>query len=298
MSILSRFFGRKAEESDHHGLVAIEREQAPALTVLFSTPYVVDAEALTTTLRGLDASLQQARVEVDAALSQEGRLFGLLGWGEHVVQLVGFAAPMPADALEACVAPAHYSQEDKAVARSHQAHIILYYAGASDDVWAQYAALTAVAGALAQQGAVIVVNEAAHTSLPLAVLRDPEVLADYMGFIESLPLLLLFCGLVKYEVAGTAGVWMRTFGAEYFGLPNFAALAAGHDEGRRYSDIFENVLFYLHDSGAQMVAGNTMQIGENEFFRLRAPAEAEYFLQDDAPLLVADIIGAGEINVG
>ena len=162
---------------------------------------------------------------------------------------------------------------------------------------AQYTALTAVAGALVPWGAVTVVNEAAHTSLPLVVLRDPEVLADYIGFIESLPLLLLFCGLVKYEVAGTSGVWMRTFGAEYFGLPNFAALATGHDEGQRYSDIFENVLFYLYDTGAQMVVGNTMQIGENEFFRLRAPSAAEYFLQDEAPLLVADIIGADEINV-
>jgi len=91
------------------------------------------------------------------------------------------------------------------------------------------------------------------------------------------------------------GVWMRTYGSDAFGLPDFAALATGHHEGQRYMDIFNNVLGYLIQSGAQMEAGHTMQIGETEFMRLREPAEAEYYLQGPGPVLVAEIIAASEV---
>lgn len=60
-------------------------------------------------------------------------------------------------------------------------------------------------------------------------------------------------------------------------------------------DIFNNVLGYLMQSGAQMEAGHTMQIGEAEFMRLREPAEAEYFLHGSKRVLVAEIIAASEI---
>ncbi|KAF1003010.1 MAG: hypothetical protein GAK36_00338 [Pseudomonas sp.] len=107
---------------------------------------------------------------------------------------------------------------------------------------------------------------------------------------------MLFYGFDKYEVEGVAGVWMRTYGAQAYGLPDFAALAEGHHEGERYSGVFNNILAYLRQSGAAMAAGHTMQIGETTYMKLREPAENEYYLQGPGTTLVAELIESDQVN--
>ena len=53
---------------------------------------------------------------------------------------------------------------------------------------------------------------------------------------------------------------------------------------------------YLLQSGAEMDAGHTMQIGENAYLKLREPDEPEYFLQGPGRTLVAEIIAEDQIN--
>ncbi|SEJ90816.1 MULTISPECIES: DUF4261 domain-containing protein [unclassified Variovorax] len=296
MSIFSRFFGRKDEPADAGALVANpDLEDPVALTVLFPDAQKIDIAALGQALRAYHRSTGDARCEVSP---DPGAFIALVGWRKHVVRLVGFDAPMPADALEACVAPAHYPQELKAQVRAHRGHVILYYAGREASVLEQYVALATVAGALARLGALAVVNEAARTSMPAAVFdADAETGngGDSIELLRELDLPALYCGFVKYEVEGVQGVWMRTHGADRFGHPDFAVLAEGHHEGQTYFQLFGNVLRYLVDSGAEMGAGHTMQVGEDRFMRLRAPAETEYFLDGPGTVMVAEMIGADEI---
>ncbi|MET1076777.1 MAG: DUF4261 domain-containing protein [Pseudomonas sp.] len=298
MSLLSRFFGKLGapQTAGQAGpLVANPAIENPLSLILLFADLRLDAQALQQQLRAFDRSMAAALVEFEPDFPAEQPI-GLAGWGPHVIKLIGFAAPMPADALEACVAPAHYPAELKDQARAHRAHVILYYAGDATSALDQYLALAAVAGALSHLGAQIVVNETANTSLPAQMLADPESKGKHLKLLQALPLLMLFCGFVKYEVEGTPGVWMRTYGADRFGLPNFAALAEGHDQGQWYFEIFGNVLGYLQTSGAQMGEGHSMQVGEDKFFRLRAPNPTEYFLNDAKGLWVAEIIGADQIN--
>ena len=60
--------------------------------------------------------------------------------------------------------------------------------------------------------------------------------------------------------------------------------------------MFNNIMGYLRESGAELAAGHTMQIGENAFMKLRDPAEEEYYLDGPGQVLVAEIITADEIN--
>ncbi|WP_175777206.1 DUF4261 domain-containing protein [Burkholderia anthina] len=294
MSLISRFFGRKDAPDNAAELVAAADIDNPlSVAVVFDGPLQVDIDTLTAALRAYHPSMQQARVETEPTLEQ---VFGLAGWGNHVVRLVGFDAPYPSDALEACVAPAHYGQDLKQQVRASRSHVILYYAGHEANPLDQYVALAAVAGALAAQNGLAVLNERAHTSLPAGVF-DAKALGDEsLEVLREIPLNLFFCGFVKYEVEGTEGVWMRTYGADVFGLPDFGALAAGHHEGERYSGIFNNVMHYLLQSGARMHAGETMQVGSETFMKLREPLEHEYYLQGPAQVLVAELISADEIN--
>ena len=299
MSIFSRFFGKSdADDSaDGQRLVANPKIERPlSLQVLFAEPAVLDPDRLTEALRTYHRSMSAIRCEIDTALAREGKVFGLVGWGKHVVRCVGFDLPMPSKAVEACVAPSHYPEELKQRARAHEAHLILYYAGYDESALEQYVALAAVAGVLAQFGAIVVLNESGRTSLPASVLSGSDLRGDIMDLLRALPLPVLYCGFVKHEVEGIPGVWMRTYGASLLGLPDLAAHAAGHQEGQRYFDMFNNMFAYLLRSGARFSAGHTMQIADREYLRVRTPSEGEQFLRGDTELLVVDVMGPDEIN--
>jgi hypothetical protein len=296
MSLFSRFFGRK-DTDDLAGaqLLANPDIKAPlSLQVLFPETCRLDAGQLIGAFKSYHRSMSDVRCEIDSELNREGNLFGMIGWGKHVIRLVGFDRPYPAEALEARVAPSHYTQELKRRARLHKAHVILYYAGRESSPFEQYVALAAAAGVMAWLGAIVVLNESGHTSFPAAALSDSDSDGDALDLLRALPLAILFCGFVKYEVEGTPGVWMRTYGAPLLGLPDLAAHATGHAEGQRYFDMFENIFRYLRESGARLAVGHTMQI-EDEYLRFRAATTEEWFLES-AALLVTEMIGANEIN--
>lgn len=298
MSLFSRFFGKSdADDSGDGQLVANPKIEHPlSLQVLFPEPCPLDPHRLVKAFKSYHPSMSKVRCEIDPALNREGKVFGMVGWEKHVVRCVGFDLPMPAEAVEACVAPSHYPQELKRRARAHKAHVILYYAGYEPSPVEQYVALAATAGVLARLGAIVVLNESGRTSFPASALSGSDSDGDIMDLLRTLPLLILYCGFVKYEVEGIPGVWMRTYGAPLLGLPDFAAHAAGHHEGQRYFDIFDSVFGYLRVSGAQLAAGHTMQIGEQECLRVRLPTKEETFLESEGKLLVAEIIGTDEIN--
>ncbi|MGN6659704.1 MAG: DUF4261 domain-containing protein [Achromobacter mucicolens] len=294
MSIFSRFFGRNEESADSAALLANPDIAQPlSLQVLFAEPLAITEAALADALRAYHPTMAKARAEIAPDMPE---FLGMAGWDKHVVRLVGFNAPYPKDALEACVAPSHYPAAMKDEVRAHASHIILYYAGFETDPLEQYVALAAVAGALTGFKALAVLNEHAHTSLPAGVFAAESLGEESMDLLRTLPLNMLYCGFVKYEVEGVQGVWMRTYGGDAFGLPDFAALAAGHDEGEVYSTTFNNIMSYMLESGAELAAGHTMQIGEDAYMKLREPAQEEYFLDGPGQVLVAEIISADQIN--
>jgi hypothetical protein len=126
MGILTRFFGKEPQADDRGGdLVANRKTRHPlSLQVLFKEKFTPDAGRLTEAMRSYHISMKRARFEIDPGLLERGTVIGLAGWGKHTVQLVGFDGPMPADAVERCVAPLHYGQELKAQVRRHASHVL------------------------------------------------------------------------------------------------------------------------------------------------------------------------------
>ncbi|WP_333983283.1 DUF4261 domain-containing protein [Ectopseudomonas khazarica] len=295
MSIFSRFFGRRDDAAAEPARLVANpaSEGRVSLQVLFPAALQLDQDELTRVLRAYHPEMAAASCEVSDEVEQ---FFALAGWGEHVVRLLGFDAPFPAQSLESCVAPAHYPQALKDEVRAHASHVLLYYAGHDDDPLEQYVVLAAVAGALAHFGAIAVLNESGRTSLPAAIFNDQGLGRESLDVLRGMPLTALYCGFVKYDVEGVQGTWMRTYGGGVFGIADFAVLAEGHHEGERYSELFDNVMSYLLSSGAQMAPGHTLRVGEDAFMRLRAPLAEEYFLDGPDPLLVAEIIAAHEAN--
>lgn len=296
MGIFERFFGRR----DANAKAQPPSEQATrdaravptSLQLLFAESFALDAEGMTATLRAFHPSMSQGTCELDPALVANGTPLGLFSWAGHAVKLIGFDAPMPAASVEACVEGAHYGQELKARARAHRAHLLLFYAGAAEDQLEQYVALAAVAGVLAGHGALVVLNEAARTSLPAAALGRDEDDDDESALerLQSLPIPLLYAGFLKLEVEGREGIWMRTWGSFTLGLPDLAFHAEGHQQGRDTLEWFGSILSYLHGSGASLAPGHTMDVADGVTLRCRAPAPDEGFLSSEGAMLVVERI--------
>jgi hypothetical protein len=297
MSIYNRFFGNRESEDAPDDLVAgPRRDDSPALQVLFADGIRFDPAAVTQAIRAYHPSMAKGRCEVAGELNQDGKLFGLAGWGEHVIQMVGFDLPMPKDAVELCVAPSHYAQPLKEQARAHKSHVLLWYAGREESVVEQFVALAALAGVLEGFGAIAVLNESAHTSLPAAALSGKGIRGDMLEQLRSLPLPVVYCGFVKYDIPNDTHVWMRTYGAYVLGLPDFAAYANGHHEGQRYFDMFDNIMRYMLSTGNRLAAGHTMQIGDDDYLGCRAPTKDEPWLESQGEMLVVEVIRADEVN--
>src|SRR5262245_14185765 len=111
MSVYNRFFGKRESDDRADDLLAGKKaDDSPALQVLLANEFKIDPAAVTKAMRAYHPSMAKARCELADKLNQDGTLFGLAGWGKHVIQLVGFDLPMPKDAVEVCVAPSHYPQ--------------------------------------------------------------------------------------------------------------------------------------------------------------------------------------------
>lgn len=301
--LLDRFFGKGVPRLGGPPVANPRLADPIGLQLLFDDVFALDANEVTLALRDYHPDMAEATAELfyvppkPGAPADEPSIMGLLAWERHVVKLVGFTSPMPADAVKACVQPAHFDAQFKKLAYEHKSHVMLYYAGYELDPLEQYVALAAAAGSLAYFGASFVLNETARTAIPAAVLHPHEEDAgDMFGALRGFPLPLLYCGLVKMEVEGEPGVWMRTYGAHRFGLPDLAYRAAGHNETPFCFELFGNLLSYLRTSGKHFAPDDTIRIADDAYLRLRARTTNEWYLESEGEMLVADRIGANEAN--
>jgi len=301
MDLIARFFGKVSPDEVAPGeLVARKISSQPlSLQLLVGTPLELDEDGLTLALRSYHRDLESATVELlnlgevakqSPAFREETSLIGLIGWGDHVVQLVGIDAPMPDAVLETCLRPAHIPLDLKQRATTHKSHILLYYVGRENDPLEQYVALAAVSAALAKFDAMFVLNESGHTAQTVGmIIPDPENPdEDTLAMLRAMPIPLLYSGFVKIEIDGMPGVWVRTYGNHMLGLPDFAMLTAGHQEGSNAFEIFSSVLTYLRESKAKFAVGHSMQLGDKTFMKLRAPTAEEYFLESEGTMFVAE----------
>jgi hypothetical protein len=299
MSIFQRFFGKEdADNQEPEGILVanpdLEIESTLSLQLLFSGNIPVDVDQIIRAMQQLNPSMSDAQCDLEAGLAGEDKAFGLAGWGEHVIQIVGFDCPMPGDVVERCVQCSPYPDEVKEQGLAHQGHMMLWYRGYDMTPLNQYVALGMLAGALAEFGAVVTLNESACASVPAALMTDaakdsePEI-------IRYLPLNLLYCGVIQTEFEDGQR-WTRSVGANLLNLPDFALRVLEQDHVARFYQFIGDILPYLLDSDATLEPGHTMQVDEEIFIRVNNPTGNDEFFKSDGTLLVMEFIAADEIN--
>ena len=299
MNVFSRFFGKHDSDDESQELVAnpdLGTDNTLSLQILFAGQIPTDSDEITRAMQKLHPSLSGAKCDLEAGLTgdDEDQAFGLAGWGEHVIQILGFDIPMPAESVDRCISCGPYPDEVKQQATAHQGHLILWYRGYDKEPLNQYVALGKLAGVLAQFGAVVVMNESSCGSVPAALMTDASREKDEQ-VIRYLPLNLLYCGIVRYE-SEAGDDWTQTVGGRLLGLPDLALHVTESDHGARFYDFVSDIFPYLLNSKSTLNPGHTMQIDENVFIRLKSPTASQAFLEATGELLVMEFIAADEIN--
>lgn len=305
MDLKERFFGKGTPEPGGLPVANLAWTDPPSFQLLFSAPLGLDVDALTLALREYHPELAAATAELvrvpapppmPGGVAGPPGVMGLIGWGRHVIKVVGFDAPMPASALDRAVKVAHYDSSFKEAAYQHTSHVLLYYAGYEPDVLEQFVALAATAAALARFGAIVTLNEDAHTSVPApALLPHEEDGGDTLRAMRTLPLLFLYAGMVVIEPEGENGIWVRTYGCSAFSLPDLVIRPGPDDQGPGIFNLFNNILAHMRERGVTFLPGDVVQAGSGGSLRVREPAAHEWFLErDEGRLLVLEPADEGK----
>jgi hypothetical protein len=93
---------------------------------------------------------------------------------------------------------------------------------------------------------------------------------------------------VKLDVGDAERPWVRTFAAHRLGLPDLAQHLGGHDQTSRAFRVFAGMLGYLRQSGERFEPGDGIDLGEDGKLWLRAPTEAEWYLESEGTMLVVE----------
>jgi uncharacterized protein DUF4261 len=298
MDLKDRFFGKGSPEPGGLPVANVAWPDPPSFQLLYPGLLEINADQLQESLRDYHAELARATSELIRISTPQPfperaggspALLGLIAWGRHVVKMVGFDAPMPASVLDRTVGPAHYDPAIKEAAYAHASHILLFYAGYDPDVLEQHVALAAAAAALARFGAIVTLNETAHASVPAPVLLPHEEDGgDTLQAMRSLPLPLLYCGMVVIEPEGESGIWVRTYGCRVFKLPDLAIRPGLADEGQAIFELISNLLAHMRNQGVSFLAGDTIRAGDGRSLRVREPEPHEWFLKSEGRLLVVE----------
>lgn len=263
------------------------------LQLLLDRPVPTDEAAIAEAVRLFHPDLASATVElIDASrlpqppeLGGEGppaKTLGLISWGNHIVKLAGFDAPMPTGPLSRTLAHTLFVPNDlKSIAAKHVSHLLLDYAGSESDPLLRFVAVAAVVGALANFGGIVALNEEARGCVPAAALQPEDDREDIFDVLKQLPLPYLYAGFAKMELSDPPGkVWYRTFLNSRFGLPNFAKTGT-HEEFTNTFQLFSAMSNYLRESKLDVIPGETIRVDEERYFVARAPTGAEWFLDSE-----------------
>ena len=264
-----------------------------SLQMLFFEAPEPDAEFLANALRGIPG-LESVRCEIstDTSIIQgtgpKLSHLGLVEWGQHAIKFLLSPESMPYGPVESCVGPALIPPPMKVDAKQHQAHALLYYAGTETDAMERFAALCAVAGALARPDGIVVLNEEARSAVPAFDLIPDEgenALETYL----NLPIPYLLGGFTKMDAGDAERPWVRTFANHRLNLPNFARQLNSHGETAAAFQLFSGMLGYLRTMGETFTAGDVVDLGDGPKLRLREPLDSEWFLESTGSMLVIEV---------
>lgn len=251
-----------------------------ALTLFFDKLPTIDPVRHAAEIAAAEQGLAPTDVNLEVLASADSGSVTHITFENHVIKLVGIAAPLPPKVYELELANAHLKPTDKPHIAAHQAHMIAYYEEGPGKGVERVIALYKIAYALREDGLRGVLFG------PTWMIQTPNLLANLFnmdtlnGFRRSpAELMAIWLGYVKFAKPDGSW-WLATKGGEVYGVPNFAYLVRSLNEADDVLRLFGDIITYLYRSNNRMAAGHTMQLGDAQL-RLRNTYEYIEYLGED-----------------
>lgn len=190
--------------------------------------------------------------------------------------------PLPLDLQRQTIETSFWSENEKALLRQHQAHL-LYETPIDGDPIETF--LRAYRAAAETPHAIGIANPISHTAHHIRWAQ--RIFADGLeSTARETPPLHLWTGLIPVEVEvsladllqeRTTALWLRTAGYELFGLPNLAHPIADVRETGWVHSLFELLFDWMYFDGRPLEVGDAIEV----------PERGRYLIEDFMPSVLA-----------
>jgi uncharacterized protein YegJ (DUF2314 family) len=271
-----------------------EKESAPSpfSILLFDKLPKVDADRIAATISAIEPLNGSVSVEVEAE-SKDG-FVAYVSFGDHRVQLVGLNAPVPEGTIQHTIPCSQFKPDLTKPMSKHRTQVVCYYHGTNADMTERLVALHKIAQAFLNAGLLGTLDPDAWNCMPRMVVEKvtPTMLRACM---EAEPL-NFWIGFIKF-IEDQSSVWFCTKGAHRFGLPDFACHGPLCD-AKGVNERFNRLFCYLRKWNVTPQAGDTAEIGANEYVLFREVYERSEFLTGPAGTLVIEETSEAEARTG
>ncbi len=260
----------------------------PAIHLLFTSPTVSnpDEKVIADHIASLDEGIPPADVWASWHHRDAQQSLGEIRFGDHLIQVTGFAAPLPNAVINSTVNVAHWQPQIKAAMRQHRTHINLIYQGQHHDPIEKMIALYKTASAFANENLVGIANPQAWTAHPPADFLSAEKIASYRS---NFPF-MLWVGYIKFFI-DKERYWLTTKGHHIFDVPDLAYFIKFKDNTDGITNLFANIFYYLYENDVVVTAGDTLEIGvQGQHMRFsKTPEDAEFLMGPSGTLVVKPV---------
>jgi hypothetical protein len=263
VSILKKWWGKKNTDAMPEPSLSPVAESAShranwALIFLFDALPKLSKATLYQRLS--DSGELQTELHIfDEVMTPDSGQYARLRFDDHQFRWLGVSSQAPSESVAQPIACGHWSDESKALLRSHRCHVVCWYEGENADANTQMIAMLRLAGAFAKQGLLGWVDTDAWNCMPVQIINQalqPQTLALCQHEVP----VGLWTGFIKL-VKNESQVWFCTKGYHRWGLPDFAYLGLA-DEAQATAKLFANLFHYLRQSQQTLAAGHTAQCGD------------------------------------
>jgi len=226
----------------------------PALHLVYASAELPTPSKTTLAARISPIDTQDA-VSIEWTQQDPQRCLGKVSLGEHVLLIVGMAAPLPQDITDQTIMVSPWGVQIKAAMRQNRAHLSLFYGGGHPNPIERMVALYSLASAFENEDLLGIVNINAWTAHPPADFLSPHRISQYR---QEIPFNLWF-GYVRFYMDDHS-YWLTTKGHHLFDVPDLAYFVQPDQDEEAVINLFINIFNYLYEEDVVAVPGDTLEM--------------------------------------
>lgn len=262
-----------------------------ALYLLFPESFILNKELIIQRINSINN--EEVKINPVMGLDGEDALYCDITIGTEMFKLAGIDIAMPKEICDYTIGCAYGDKEELEAMRQHNYHIIAYYEGKSTDQNIIYNLFAKLAYGFLVHDLVGMANGYSWNALTPSLIKGLFE-DDRAKEMACTPAFMIWRNFIKMPYNNK--VWFVTKGNSLYGVHEYAFYGDFEDSQEVYN-MFEDIFNYAYSTKADIMAGHTIQIGEDVYLKFSEVYELEDDLQGEGiGTLVIEKITKSQIN--